>query len=88
MKKKIITITSDYLNENMKLGSKLYQNQVGIYHLNVQNKLDFDKKTLLKELNKSKVKYKNFINTYIRPDKNKIGYEKITRIIKNEFFKN
>ncbi len=88
LKKKIITITSDYLNENMKLGSKRYQNQAGIYHLNVQNKLDFDKKTLLKELNKSKVKYKNFINTYIRPDKNKIGYEKITRIIKNEFFKN
>ena len=88
LKKKIITITSDYLNENLKLGSKRYQNQVGIYHLNVQNRLNFDKKTLIKELNKSKVKYKNFINTYIGPDKNRIGYKKIIKIMKNELFKN
>ena len=72
----------------MKLGSKRYQNQVGIYHLNVQNRLNFDKKTLIKELNKSKVKYKNFINTYIGPDKNRIGYKKIIKIMKNELFKN
>jgi len=88
LKKKIITITSDYLNENLKLGSKRYQNQVGIYHLNVQNRLNFDKKTLIKELNKSKVKYKNFINTYIGPDKNRIGYKKIIKIMKNELLKN
>lgn len=88
LKKKIITITSDYLNENLKLGSKRYQNQVGIYHLNVQNRLNFDKKTLIKELNKSKVKYKNFINNYIGPDKNRIGYKKIIKIMKNELFKN
>jgi hypothetical protein len=87
LKKKMITITSDHLSDNMKIGSLSYQTKAGITHLNIQKDTNFDKLELLKKLNKSKKKYKNFINTYIRTDKNKIGYKKIIRIIKNEFTK-
>ena len=87
LKKKMITITSDHLSDNMKIGSLSYQTKAGITHLNIQKDTNFDKLELLKKLNKSKKKYKNFINTYIRTDKNKIGYKKIIRIIKSEFTK-
>ena len=83
----MITITSDHLSDNMKIGSLSYQTKAGITHLNIQKDTNFDKLELLKKLNKSKKKYKNFINTYIRTDKNKIGYKKIIRIIKSEFTK-
>ena len=63
-----------------------YQKKAGIFKINLDNYEFKNKKTLLNQLNKSKINQLSYIQTYLTPDGNNLGFEKIIKTIKNRFF--
>ena len=86
LKKRLIVITSDAMDKNQLAQANDYHNEAGIL------KIDLDKinlknlKNNLKNLNKSREKYSSYTKKYINPDGKKLGYEKIIKTIKRNFF--
>ena len=56
------------------------------FKINLDNYEFKNKKTLLNHLNKSKINQLSYIQTYLTPDGNNLGFEKIIKTIKNRFF--
>ena len=63
-----------------------YHKKAGIFKINLDNYEFKNKKTLLNQLNKSKINQLSYIKSYLTPDGNNLGFEKIIRIIKDRFF--
>ena len=87
LKKKIITLHSDYLDPQIKDGGDRYKNEVGILQLNT-NETDklINKEKLLKTLENNISNYDNYIKKSIKPDTDEMGSSKIIRIIKENYF--
>ena len=87
LKKKIITLHSDYLDKPIKEGSDRYKNQVGVLQLNI-NETDklVNKEKLLKILENNISNYDNYIRKNIKSDTDEMGSSKIIRIIKENYF--
>ena len=63
-----------------------YQKKAGIFKINL-DKYEFkNKKTLLNQLNKSRINQLSYIKSHLAPDGNNLGFEKIIKTIKDRFF--
>jgi len=86
LKKKIILLTTSLQGKNsMRIGDD-YHKKTGIFKINLDNYEFKNKKTLLNQLNKSKIDQLNYIRSYLAPDENNLGFEKIIKTIKSRFF--
>ena len=86
MKKRLITLVSNYQDNNMLKGSDIYKNILGIPQMNIENKDVLDINILENELNLSLRNYDVYKENNISPDGNNIGYKKIFKTIKDELF--
>ena len=90
LKKKIITLFSNVLDENQISHNMHYVNEIKIPSINIDESLTFDQNDKDKfEYNKKKIDntYNHYIKKYIAADNSKIpGYIKITNIIKKNYF--
>ena len=86
LKKKIITLYSDYLGKSNKDGSDRYKNEVGILQYNIKDgsKIN-DKKSFLRILNENLKNYDDYIKKNIKPDTDELGYNKVIRILKKKY---
>ena len=86
LKKKIILLTTSLQGKNsMRIGDD-YHKKAGIFKINLDNYEFKNKKTLLTQLNKSKIDQLNYTKSYLAPDGNNLGFEKIIKTIKSRFF--
>lgn len=89
LKKKIITINSKAMDESMISHNLHYVNEIGIPMLNIDEKLNLDKKdfSMLKfDKKKIELNYNRYIKKYIAPDNTKIlGHQKFAKIIKDRY---
>ena len=85
-KKRIVTLVSDDLDENMLNGSNIYRDRLGITQIHLENYKNTDKIKLIEELNNNIKNYDKYIKENISPDGDEIGYKKIFRIVKESFF--
>ena len=86
LKKKIIVLQSSLMDKNSLRFGGDYHKKAGIFKINLDNYEFKNKKTLLNHLNKSKINQLSYIQTYLTPDGNNLGFEKIIKTIKNRFF--
>ena len=87
MKKKIITIYSNFLDKSMKEGSDRYKYELGILQLNISDNLNInDIKSIDTILNNNLNNYKSYIKRNVKPDTDEPGYLKVTRILKERYF--
>lgn len=87
LKKRIITLHSNYLGKPMKDGSDRYKNQVGILQLNIKDETKTkNKNQLINILDQNIKNYDNYIIKNIKPDTDELGYLKIIRILKEKYF--
>ncbi len=90
LKKKIVTIKSKALDENQMSHNLHYVKEIKIPMLDIDKKLNFDKKTISKfKYNKKNIKknYNTYIKKYIAPDdSNILGHKKISNTIKKNYF--
>ena len=86
LKKKIIVLQSSLMNKNSLRFGGDYHKKAGIFKINLDNYEFKNKKTLLNHLNKSKINQLSYIQKYLTPDGNNLGFEKIIKTIKNRFF--
>ena len=86
LKKRIITLFSDFMDKNQISHGEDYANEVGISKIKIEDKITFNRDDFLLKLDKAKEKYSNYIKTYLAPDGENIGYEKIIKTIKERFF--
>ncbi len=86
LKKKIITLYSNYLGKAMKDGSDRYKDEIGILQLNIEDEGKINNKdSLLNLLNRNLRNYDNYIKKNIKPDTDELGYNKIIRILKEKY---
>ena len=86
LKKKIIVLQSNLMYKNsVNIGGD-YQKKAGIFKINLDNYEFKSKKALLSQLNKSKINQLNYTKSYLAPDGNNLGFEKIIKTIKSRFF--
>ena len=86
LKKKIIVLQSSLMDKNSMIIGGDYHKKAGIFKINLDNYEFKNKKTLLNQLNKSKINQLSYIKSYLAPDGNNLGFERIIRIIKDRFF--
>ena len=84
LKKKIIGLWSRYMDINQIKHSKTYPNQIGYQRINLEN-FNYDKKKLIKSLNKDTSKYGRFIRNYHCHKKNIKGVDEMISIIKKKY---
>ena len=84
LKKKIIGLWSNYMDENQIMHSKTYPNIIGYLRINFEN-YNFNKNKLLKILNSRIFKYNKFINNYHSFKKGVKGSSQIISILKKDF---
>ena len=85
-KKRILTLFSNYLGENTANHRLMWVKQVGFLSINIEDEIKIDKNKLLSKLDDVKKNYPNYIKTYLAPDGNNIGCEKIIKTLKERFF--
>ena len=86
LKKKIIVLQSSLMDKNSMIIGDDYHKKAGIFKINLDNYQFKNKKTLLRQLNRSKINQLSYIRSYLAPDRNNLGFKKIIRIIKDRFF--
>ena len=86
LRKKMITIISKVMDQNQIDGGLHYHKHAGIMIINIDQNLNFEKEDFLKQLDETTKKYNYYINTYITPDGQQLGYKKIIKIIKERYF--
>ena len=86
LKKRILTINSNFLGKNRTKGAQEFVNNAGILKINIQDEINTDKDKFLSKLDNAKTNYTNYIKSYIVPDGNNLAYEKIIRTLKERFF--
>ena len=86
LKKRIITLYSDYLGKSNKDGSDRYKNEVGILQFNIKEESKInDKKSFVNLLNENLKNYDEYIKKNIKPDTDELGYNKVIRILKEKY---
>ena len=65
----------------------MWVKQAGLLNINIEDEIKIDKDKLLSKLDDAKKNYPNYIKSYLAPDGNNIGCEKIIKILKERFFK-
>jgi len=86
LKKKIIALTSNFMDQNQIDGLNGYVSGVGILRMSIDEKIEIEKENFLLKLEKNTENYSKFIKQRIVPDGNNIGYEKIIKTLKERFF--
>jgi hypothetical protein len=84
LRKKIIGLWSRFMDINQIEHSKTYPKKIGYKRINFEN-FNYDKKQLIKFLNKNTSKYDEFINDYHCHKKNTLGIDEIILILKNKY---
>ena len=86
LKKRIVILISNFAGENVSNHGLLWVKKAGLLQMNIEDELKNDKNKLLSSLDDAKKNYSNYIKSYIVPDGNNIGYEKIIKTLKERFF--
>ena len=89
LKKRIIAIMSNVMDENQIKGVSHYVEELGIEKINIEDDVIVDtnnKNAFLLKLDKATKNYSNFINSYVAADGSNLGYEKIINTLKSRFF--
>ena len=86
LKKRILTLISNFSGENVIDHSLRWVKKVGLLGINIEDEIKIDKNKLLSKLDDVKKNYSNYIKSFIAPDGNNLGYEKIIKILKERFF--
>ena len=86
LKKRILTLISNFSGENVINHSLRWVKTVGFLSINIEDEIKIDNNQLLSELEDAKKKYSNYIKSYLAPDGNNIGCEKIIKTLKERFF--
>ena len=86
LRKKLITISSKAMDQNQIDGAMHYHKHAGVMNIDIDQNLDFEKEDFLKQLDEATKKYDDYINNYIAPDGQQLGYEKIIKILKERYF--
>ena len=86
LKKRILTLISNFSGENIIDHSLRWVKKVGLLGINIEDEIKIDKNKLLSKLDDVKKNYSNYIKSFIAPDGNNLGYEKIIKILKERFF--
>ena len=86
LKKKIINLHSDIFDKNQVNINQKLSREIGILNINIKDEVFTKKDDLLLQLDNITEKYSNHVKTYIAPDGNNLGYEKIIKTIKERFF--
>ena len=84
LKKRILGLWSRFMDINQIEHSKTYPKKIGYKRINFEN-FNYDKKQLIKFLNKNTSKYDEFINNYHCHKKNTLGIDEIILILKNKY---
>ena len=84
--KRILTLISNFSGENAVNHALMWVKQVGCLSINIEDEIKIDKNKLLSKLDDSKKNYSNYIKSYLAPDGNNIGCEKIIKTLKERFF--
>ena len=86
LKKKILLLISNFAPKNVsKIGLDMIRRS-GILKVNIEDELNADKNKFLSKLDSTKENYSNYIKSYIAPDGENLGYEKIIKTLKERFF--
>ena len=83
--KKILSIKSKYLGKYISGLAYKYKTSLGLFSINIDQKMKIDKKNLLKKMNYSKKNYPHYIKSRLQADGNNKPNKKITETIKKEF---
>ena len=86
LKKRILTLISNFSGENVINHSLRWVKTVGFLSINIEDEIKIDNNQLLSKLDDAKKKYSNYIKSYLAPDGNNIGCEKIIKTLKERFF--
>ncbi len=87
LKKRILTLFSNFFSKTINNFGQDFAARAGLLQINIENELKTDKNIFLSRLDEAKDNYTNYVKSYIAPDGNNIGYEKIIKILKERFFK-
>jgi len=88
LNKKVATIFSKIMDQNQIDFGMNYCNEAGVIAIDIDKNLNFEKNDFLQQLEKAKKNYSNYINKYIAPDDDNLGYKKIIKILNERFFCN
>ena len=86
LKKRILSLVSNFLGENVINQGSMWVRKVGFLSINIEDEIKIDKNKLLSKLDDAKKNYSNYIKSFIAPDGNNIGCEKIIKTLKERFF--
>jgi hypothetical protein len=86
LKKRILTLVSNFSGENVINQGSMWVKKIGLLSINIEDEIKIDKNKLLSKLDDVKKNYPNYIKSYLAPDGNNIGYEKIIKTLKERFF--
>ena len=86
LRKKMITISSKVMDQNQIDGGMHYHDQAGVININIDQNLNLKKDDFLKQLDEAIKKYDSYINEYITPDGQQLGYKKVIKILKDKYF--
>ena len=86
LKKKIINLHSDIFDKNQVNINQKLSRKIGILNINIKDEVFTKKDDLLLQLDNITEKYSNHVKTYIAPDGNNLGYEKIIKTLRERFF--
>ena len=86
LKKRILCIISNFAPVITANTGQHYVDEAGVLKINIEEEIKISKDKFLSKLDDAKNNYTNYINSYIVPDGNNLGYEKIIKILKERFF--
>ena len=86
LKKRILCLISNFTPENTANVGLDFVNRAGLLKINIEEEIKVNKDKFLSKLDDAKDNYSNYIKSYIAPDGNNLGYEKIIKILKERFF--
>ena len=86
LKKNIISLKSNLLGKYLSDRTKLYSNLLGLHSLELNKDYKINKKNLIKNLKKSKIKMSKYVAQNLQTDKKKPGEEKVIEVINKIFF--
>ena len=86
LKKRILNLISNFSGENAINYTLEWAKRVGFLRINIEDELKINNNKLLSKLDDAKKNYSNYIKSFIAPDGNNIGCEKIIKTLKERFF--
>ena len=86
MNKKIINFSSNQLGENTKIESNIFPSRSGILKLDIFKDFNYSKKKLENFFKSGLSQNRAFVKTYLKPDNNTVGLDKIVDVINKNFF--